>query len=354
MARKYTSDFKIQACELVINEGLKPKIVAEKFGINNIMLYRWIDEFKTYGNEAFVGRGNLRPKDAKLKKLEKENEIFKQEVEILKVSRSGLFKHKCKNKTVKELEIEQEVINCFKKHGGNYGRIHIRKALLRNDIKVTEPRITAILKKNGLYDKYGRKRKNHLKKTPAEYLSENLVKDKFVITEPNTLWCADITEIKIYKSKLYVSGIIDVASRKIVGWSIRPHMRQEIVHEAINMAYYRFNPKEDLIFHSDRGCQYTSNSTKNLLIKYKMKSSMSRPGSPNDNQPIETFWKTLKQEIKDISKLRFKEAKRAIIKYIELYYNSDRIHSSLGYKTPNEFWLEKYLWKLTVLFVYYS
>ncbi|WMJ79864.1 transposase [Clostridium sp. MB40-C1] len=94
MARKYTSDFKIQACELVINEGLKAKIVAEKFGINQIMLYRWIDEFKTYGNEAFVGRGNLRPKDAKLKKLEKENEILKQEVEILKKAAAYFAKQK--------------------------------------------------------------------------------------------------------------------------------------------------------------------------------------------------------------------------------------------------------------------
>ncbi|MGY0373250.1 transposase [Desnuesiella massiliensis] len=84
MARKYTSDFKIQACELVVNEGLKPKVVAEKFGISHIMLYRWIDEFKTYGHQAFVGSGKLRPEDAKLKKLEKENEILRQEVEILK------------------------------------------------------------------------------------------------------------------------------------------------------------------------------------------------------------------------------------------------------------------------------
>ncbi len=257
------------------------------------------------------------------------------------MSRSGLYKHKFKCKTVKEIEVEQEVINCFKRHHGNYGRIRIRKELLNRDIHVSEPKITSILKHNGLQPKCGKKRKSYAKKTSAEYLSENLVVDKFSITNPNALWCADITEIKIYKSKLYLSAIIDVASRRIVGWNINTHMRQEIVHEAINMAYHRFKPTEGVIFHSDRGCQYTSNATKDILIGYKMRSSMSRPGNPSDNQPIETFWKTLKQEIEDISKLKFKEAKRAIIKYIELYYNSDRMHSSLDYKTPNQFWKEK-------------
>jgi putative transposase len=258
------------------------------------------------------------------------------------VSRSGLIKHRKKISSVKKNTLDKEVINCFKEHRGNYGRIRIRKALIREGIKISEAKIARILKENGLVSKVGRKKKNKKpKKTPTEYISENLVKDKFGITEINKLWCADITELKVSNGKMYISGIIDVGARKIVGWCIEKHARQEIVQQAIDMAYGRCNPKEGLIYHCDRGCQYTANKTKALLDKYKMTSSMSPPGTPNENQPIESFWKTLKQEIPDVSKLKFKKARLVIIKYIELYYNNQRLHSALRYQTPNEVWAKQ-------------
>jgi len=197
------------------------------------------------------------------------------------------------------------------------------------------------LKANGLEAKAGRKRKHRNIKTKAEFESRNLVIAKFEIKKANKLWCADITEMEIYRRKIYISGIIDVGSRRLVGWSIATHQRQEIVQNAIEMAYYRCKPKAGIVFHSDRGCQYTANKTKAMLDKYKMQSSMSRPGKPCDNQPIETLWKTLKQELVDISKMKFGEAKLEVVKYIEMYYNSERLHSSLGYRTPNEVWKER-------------
>lgn len=255
------------------------------------------------------------------------------------MSRSGLIKHKNKKETVKENELETAVVNCFKKHNGNYGRIRIHKALKRKGIHLSEAKIARILREEGLVSKGGRKSKHKKpKKTPAEYISENLVKNKFEITEINKLWCADITELKVLYGKMYISGIIDVGSRKIVGWSIEQHARQEIVQRAIYMAYGRCKPEEGLIYHCDRGCQYTANKTKSLLDKYKITSSMSRPGSPNDNQPIESFWKTLKQEIPDVSKMKFREAKKVIIEFIEMEYNSQRLHSALDYQSPNEVW----------------
>ena len=259
---------------------------------------------------------------------------------ILKVSRSGYYKHKKAMKKVKKISGEIDVINCFHKHNGAYGRIRIRKALLRKGVRISEQKISKILSKNGLVSKYARPRKrNKPRKTKAEYTSENLIKEKFKIKEVNKLWCADITELRACNGrKVYVSGIIDVATRKIVGWSIAQHSRQEIVHEAINMAYGRYKPSEGLIFHCDRGSQYTSNRTKEILDKLKMVSSMSRPGSPTDNQPIETFWKTMKTEMDDISHKKFNDAKKTIIKYIECFYNSQRLHTSLDYKTPNEVW----------------
>lgn len=259
---------------------------------------------------------------------------------ILKVSRSGYYAHKKAMSKVKEITHAEDVINCFNQSGGAYGRIRIRLALLKKGVRVSEYKVSKILNNNGLISKYGRPRKRKSpKKTKAEYTSENLVKEKCDIDTINTLWCADITELKCYKGKkLYVSGIIDVGARRLVGWHIATHSRQEIVHESIKMAYGRCKPPKGLIFHCDRGCQYTSNNTKKLLDEYKMLSSMSRPGSPTDNQPIETFWKSMKTELPNISQMKFAEAKRTIIKYIEIFYNSERLHTSLGYKTPNEIW----------------
>lgn len=258
------------------------------------------------------------------------------------MSRSGLNKHKKIFSTENKIEHEADIIHCFQKHNRKYGRIRIKKALERKKIIVSQSKISKVLKKNNLISKYGRPRKRSKpKKTKAEYISENLVKNKFEITEINKLWCADISELKYKNGRLYISGIIDVGSRKLVGWDIQTHSRKDIVQDAIKMAFGRCQPKEGLIYHCDRGCQYTANSTKALLDELKIKSSMSRPGSPTDNQPIETFWKILKTEMDDISKMSFKDAKRTIIKYIELEYNSDRLHSSLNYKTPNEVWSEQ-------------
>lgn len=268
---------------------------------------------------------------------------------ILKVSRSGYYKHEEAMQRVKEIEHEDTVINCFHKSNATYGRIRIKKALSKDGIIISEYRISKILNNNGLISKYGRPRKRkNPRKTKAEYTSENLVKKKFDIKEINKLWCADITEIRAYKGiKVYVSGIIDVASRRIVGWCIATHCREEIVHNAIKMAYGRAKPEQGLIFHCDRGSQYTSNGTKKLIDKYKMISSMSRPGSPTDNQAIETFWKSMKIEMNDISKMNFNEAKKTIIKFIECFYNSERIHTSLDYRSPNDIWFNQYN-KLTV------
>ena len=95
---------------------------------------------------------------------------------------------------------------------------------------------------------------------------------------------------------------------------------------------------QNAVYHSDRGCQYTAKKTKELVEKHGFRKSMSRPGTPSDNQPIESFWKTLKREMPDIRNLTFKEAAKALVEYFELYYNSERLHSSLGYRSPNDFY----------------
>lgn len=164
------------------------------------------------------------------------------------------------------------------------------------------------------------------------------MKDKFSVKAPNMLWCSDISELVCCSGKLYICGVIDVATRRIVGWAIERHQRQTIVQDAFLMAVWRNPDRPDgAIYHSDRGCQYTAKLTKEMVEKNGFRKSMSRPGTPSDNQPIESFWQTLERELPDIRQLTFEEAKRALVEYIELYYNSDRLHSGIGYAVPNEF-----------------
>ena len=250
---------------------------------------------------------------------------------LLSVSRSGYYKHREKEdkKVLKEM-----VEMLFKKHKGNCGKRPI-KAELQSvyGVKASLPEISGILKEKGLVAKGGRKKKRKYPvPTKEEYIAANLVEDKYSATAFGDIYCADITEIRCKSGKAYISGIIDVASRLVVAFNVRTTAKKELIHESITAAIGRYGKCQ--IFHSDRGTQYTALKTKKLLEDSGIKQSMSRPGRPNDNQPIESFWKTLKRELDGLSELSFKEVKQEIFQYIELYYNTERLHSALGYITP--------------------
>ena len=257
------------------------------------------------------------------------------------MSRSSYYRE-AKKKEREEEEIEKAVIHCYERNHGNYGRIRVRKELEREGIHVSESKVARILREHQLMGKSGRTGKKKTRKPREEqYIEENLVKDKFAVKTANYLWCSDITELECKGSKVYTCGVIDVATRRLVGWSVKQHQRQEIVQEAFEMAIGR-NPErpEGAIYHSDRGSQYTAKKTKELVEKSGFRKSMSRPGTPSDNQPIESFWRTLECEMPDIRHLTFREASLALVSYFELYYNSSRLHSSIGYLTPNEYFLK--------------
>ena len=250
------------------------------------------------------------------------------------MSRSAFYRVP-KTKESEEIELEKAIINCFEKHHGNYGRIRIKKEMMRRGITVSENKIARLLRENGMAAKSGR---TGPKSTDEQYIEENLIKDKFSVDTANYLWCSDITELVCKGGKMYTCGIIDVATRRLVGWSIKRHQRQDIVQDAFEMAVGR-NPERpaNAVYHSDRGCQYTAKKTKELVEKHGFRKSMSRPGTPSDNQPIESFWRTLECEMPDIRHLTFEEASRVLVRYFEFYYNSVRLHSGIGYLSPNEY-----------------
>lgn len=235
------------------------------------------------------------------------------------------------------------MINCFRQHKGAYGRIRIKKALAPKGIHLSEWKIAQILEENNLHAKCGRKRSYKKPvKTEEEIIRENLLlNNKELIThcQKNDVWSSDITRIQTKTGILYLAGILDISTRKLLGYRIDHHQRQEIVHEAIEMAVLKKPADKEVIFHSDRGTQYTANRTQALLHQHRLKSSMSRPGKPNDNQYIESFWRSLKVEIGKMTTYTSKESKRILLEYCN-QYNAHRLHSSIGYKTPSEMYAQ--------------
>ncbi len=169
-------------------------------------------------------------------------------------------------------------------------------------------------------------------------LSPNLLERKFEVSEPNRVWVSDITYLWTSEGWLYLAVVLDLFQRKIVGWSMSHRINKQVVMDALRMGIWRCRPESGLIFHSDRGSQYCSHDFLDLLKTHKMLSSMSRKGNCWDNAVAESFFGSLKTERVYITKYSTREeARRDVVDYIEMFYNSKRRHSYLGYLSPMEF-----------------
>ena len=169
-------------------------------------------------------------------------------------------------------------------------------------------------------------------------VAPNLLDRKFEAELPNRKWCCDITYIPTGEGFLYLAAVIDVCSRKIVGWSMAEHLRTELCSEALDMALRSRTPGSDLLHHSDRGVQYASVHYQRLLQTHGVRVSMSRVGDCYDNAMMESFWGTFKTELVHHRNYATREqARQSIFKYIECWYNRKRRHSAIGYKSPEQF-----------------
>ena len=169
-------------------------------------------------------------------------------------------------------------------------------------------------------------------------VSPNLVQGSFQAARPNLVWVADITYIKTLKGWLYLAVVMDLFSRKIVGWSLEKNVAVKMVKEALLMAIGRRKPAPGLIHHSDRGIQYACSEYRRLLKSHGMVSSMSRSGNCLDNAVAERFFRTLKSEcLVNWYEMPAEEVKHDIVDYIEMFYNSERLHSYTGYLSPNDY-----------------
>lgn len=267
---------------------------------------------------------------------------IKKACEILKVSKSGYYEYLGRRKSNAQIEreaLEGFVRERFEKHKGRYGYRRINQELRHDGIVVSEKRVLHALNRLGLQAK-GTTRK-HRKARVVEKGDPriNLINRVFEVEARNRLWVGDITYIPTEEGWLYLAAVIDAWHRKVVGWSMSDRITEKLAIDALDQAVGRETPPDDfsLVFHDDQGVQYTSRAFQRCLESHGIAQSMSRPGNPWDNAVAESFFKTLKRELAgDRSYKTREDAKQEVFKYIELYYNTQRLHSKNGYKAPCE------------------
>jgi putative transposase len=260
---------------------------------------------------------------------------------VLKVSRSGYYDWRDRPPSKRDREnadLIEQIREIHHRSRETYGYPRVHAELRALAVRCSRKRVARLMRKDGLRGcMRGRRRKHTTRRDPAATPAPDLVERNFMATAPNKLWTADLTYLPTDEGFLYLAFILDVYSRKVVGWSMANHLRSELVSAALEMALRRRNPSAGLIHHSDRGSQYTALSFGKKLQEVGIVPSMSRVGSALDNAISESFVSTLKCEI-GVSRYPTRQAARAsVFEFIELFYNRERRHSSLGYLSPAEY-----------------
>jgi len=222
--------------------------------------------------------------------------------------------------------------------GGTYGSPRITLDLKEAGEAVGLKRVAQVMRENGLTGQAPRRFRRTTDSKHDLPIADNIVARDFNPDAPNQLWAADITYVRTWVGWLYLAVVIDLFSRRVVGWAIADHMRTELVLNALTMAFEARRPGDGLIHHSDRGSQYASHAHRKALDEHHAICSMSRRGDCWDNAVVESFFGTLKQELLYRGTWPTKEAAtKAIGEYIDRFYNTRRRHSTLGYVSPLEY-----------------
>jgi putative transposase len=260
---------------------------------------------------------------------------------LLEVSRSAYYADRKRPKSRRERENEQlveKIKEIYYQSRRRYGSPRITDALHDQGLVCGHNRVARLMRHNDIVAKRKRRFKVTTHSRHKLPLAANLVDRQFSADAPDQLWVSDITYVRTLQGWLYLAAILDVYSRQIVGWSLDAFLGQELVLKALRQALGRRQPAQGLIFHSDRGVQYASDSVRKLLSKRAFRQSMSGKGNCYDNAIMESFFATLKTElIYDETYHTRVEAKQSIFEYIEVFYNRFRKHSALGYLSPAEF-----------------
>ncbi|MDB4286382.1 IS3 family transposase [bacterium] len=382
--RKFDKAFKLRAVEMSY-ECDRIKDLADELGIRAEVIYRWRAELSTHKEKSFPGEGKKAqsPEEAQISLLKKQLSDKEMELENLKkghrhllqerreiytfiknhrhqfpvemmckvmgVGRSGYYawmKRPESNRSIENQAIRKQIREIFYASKQTYGSPRVTEELKASGVDVSRPRVARFMKKDHLRSKMKRKFVHTTNSRHNFNISPNLLDRQFQPGKINRAWVSDITYIFTTQGWIYLTVIIDLGDRKVIGWSLSDSMHAKTtIIAAWNMAIINRPPTPGLIFHSDRGVQYACDEFRRQLDKQdQVIQSMSRKGNCWDNAVAESFFKSLKTEwLYDLGLISHKQARLAVFEYIEIWYNRKRLHSSLGYQAPENFITEENL-----------
>ncbi|QLA63901.1 IS3 family transposase [Enterobacter cloacae] len=368
--KRYPEEFKTEAVKQVVDRGYSVASVATRLDITTHSLYAWIKKYgpdSSANKEQSDAQAEIRRLQKELKRVTDERDIFKKSrgvlrkavrlryafirdntccwpvrllCRVLDVHPSGFYAwlqqpHSQRHQA--DLRLTGQIKQFWLESGCVYGYRKIHLDLRDSGQQCGVNRVWRLMKRVGIKAQVGY-RSPRARKGEASIVSPNRLQRQFNPDAPDKRWVTDITYIRTHEGWLYLAVVVDLFSRKIIGWSMQSRMTKDIVLNALLMAVWRRNPEKQVLVHSDQGSQYTSHEWQSFLKSHGLEGSMSRRGNCHDNAVAESFFQLLKRErIKKKIYGTREEARSDIFDYIEMFYNSKRRHGSSEQMSPTEY-----------------
>jgi len=261
---------------------------------------------------------------------------------VLKVSRSGYYAWGRRTPSAQAQRREQLIEHIGTAHQTSrqtYGSPRVHRELLAQGMTCCVNTVAKLMRQSELRSKA--QRRFVVRTTDSQHphpIAENILNRDFQVDQPDTAWVTDITYIPTLEGWLYLAVVLDLCTRRVVGWATADHLRAELAGTALQMALSHRQPSQGVLHHSDRGVQYASEEYRAILAEHQIQASMSRIGNCYDNAVAESFFSTLKRELVHHEKYKTREeASQSLFEFIEVFYNRQRRHSTLDYRSPAEF-----------------
>ena len=374
--RKFTREFKLEAVRLIKERGVSYAQASHDLSVHQSQLRSWVKALADDPHHAFPGQGQMKPEQLEIAQLKREVIRLKAERDILKksrgllregidmkfafiakhrgiwpagwlcgalgVSRGGFYAWLTRPRSQRsrsDEELSAKVHASFLASDRTYGARRVWHDVLAEGVSCGLHRIERLMRLQALKARPRRRRlPPDLGERQVAAVAANVLDRSFEAPAPNRKWIADFTYVWTAEGWLYVAAVVDLFSRRVVGWSMSAAMTAQLVTDALVMAIWRRGKPDALLHHSDRGSQYTSEQFQKLMLDHGVVCSMSRSGNVWDNAAMESFFSSLKTERTARKTYRTRdEAKADVFDYIECFYNPKRRHSTIGYLSPMEF-----------------
>ncbi|MEM8751698.1 MAG: IS3 family transposase [Pseudomonadota bacterium] len=371
MGSRYTAEFRAEAVRLALTSGVPRRQIAADLGVGYSSLNNWIGKDRT-DPEKPAGQSDL---ERELAELRRENRLLREERDILKkghpvlrgakqmrfafiaenrgalpvdrlcqimeVSPRGYRSWRSRPMSAsqrQDMVVLAHIREQFALSLGSYGRPRMTEELKEQGLNVGHRRVGRLMRENGIEVRRNKKFRATTDSNHSFNIAPNLLNRDFSADRPNQKWAGDISYVWTQEGWLYLAVILDLHSRRVIGWAVSNRMKRDLAIRALKMAVALRRPSKGCIHHSDRGSQYCSHDHQKLLRQHGFEASMSGTGNCYDNAAVETFFKTIKAELLWQRSWRTRRAAEiAIFEYINGFYNPRRRHSALGWKSPVAF-----------------